>query len=114
MSERGPSCTRSAPTAPTTSSAASHSASTWSSADMTTARIPITGGGDPAAQRGMSGVFARLGGWTADHRRVVFGAWLALVLALGGLAPFAEHALSGAGWEASNSESLRARDRVQA
>ncbi len=81
---------------------------------MTIARTPATSGADPAAQRGMSGAFARLGGWTADHRRVVFGAWVALVLVLGGLAPFAEGALSGAGWEASNSESLQARDRVQA
>jgi RND superfamily putative drug exporter len=80
---------------------------------MATARIPITGGGDPAALHGISGAFARLGGWTADHRRVVLGAWAAIVLALGGLAPFAEGALSGAGWEASNSESLNARDAVQ-
>ncbi len=63
---------------------------------------------------GMTGAFVRLGGWTADHRRVVLGAWVVLVIALGALAPFAEGALSGAGWEASHSESLRARDRVQA
>jgi RND superfamily putative drug exporter len=61
----------------------------------------------------MSRAFARLGEWTADHRRLVLGAWAALVLTLGALAPFAEGALSGAGWEASGSESVHARDRIE-
>jgi RND superfamily putative drug exporter len=51
------------------------------------------------------GRFGRLGLWTADHRRAVVAAWLMLVLGLGGLAPFAEHALSGAGWGATGSQS---------
>jgi RND superfamily putative drug exporter len=53
------------------------------------------------------GRFGRLGLWTADHRRAVVVAWLTLVVALGGLAPFAEHALSGAGWVAVGSQSDR-------
>jgi putative drug exporter of the RND superfamily len=53
------------------------------------------------------GRFGRLGLWTADHRRGVVVAWLALVVGLGGLAPFAEHALSGAGWVATGSQSDR-------
>jgi RND superfamily putative drug exporter len=53
------------------------------------------------------GRFGRLGLWTADHRRGVMVAWLTLVVALGGLAPFAERALSGAGWVAVGSQSDR-------
>jgi RND superfamily putative drug exporter len=53
------------------------------------------------------GRFGRLGLWTADHRRAVVLAWLAVAVGLGGLAPFAEHALSGAGWVAVGSQSDR-------
>jgi RND superfamily putative drug exporter len=53
------------------------------------------------------GRFGRLGLWTADHRRAVALAWLAVTIGLGGLAPFAEHALSGAGWLAVGSQSDR-------
>src|SRR4051812_45514287 len=51
----------------------------------------------------------RLGGWAADHRRRLLLVWGVAVLALGALAPFADHALSGAGWEAPGSESAQAR-----
>jgi RND superfamily putative drug exporter len=54
----------------------------------------------------------RLGGWAADRRRLVAAVWCALVLGLGALAPFADSALSGAGWEASGSESRAARDLI--
>lgn len=53
------------------------------------------------------GRFGRLGLWTADHRRTVALAWLAVMIGLGGLAPFAERALSGAGWVAVGSQSDR-------
>ena len=53
------------------------------------------------------GRFGRLGLWAADHRRGVVVAWVALVVGLGGLAPLAEHALSGAGWMAVGSQSDR-------
>jgi RND superfamily putative drug exporter len=42
----------------------------------------------------------------------VFVSWAVVVLALGVLAPRAEHALSGGGWEADGSESVRARDLI--
>jgi putative drug exporter of the RND superfamily len=58
------------------------------------------------------GLVGRLGRWTATHGRVVALVWLVLALVLGALAPQVEHTLSGAGWEASGSESVRARDRI--
>ena len=53
------------------------------------------------------GRFGRLGLWTADHRRAVALAWLTVLVGLGGLAPFADRALSGAGWVAVGSQSDR-------
>src|SRR5512132_2876878 len=53
------------------------------------------------------GRFGRLGLWTADHRRAVAVAWLTVAVGRGGLALFAEHALSGAGWMAVGSQSDR-------
>src|SRR3954471_4570064 len=55
----------------------------------------------------------RLGGWAADHRRRLLLVWGVAILALGALAPFADHALSGAGWEAPGSESARARHVIE-
>jgi RND superfamily putative drug exporter len=60
------------------------------------------------------GPLGRLGRWTATHRRFVVVAWVVVVVGLGAFAPRVEHALSGAGWEASGSESVVARDLVQA
>lgn len=54
------------------------------------------------------------GRWAATHRRVVFGLWTVLALMLGALAPQVEQALSGAGWEATDSESVRARELIDA
>jgi putative drug exporter of the RND superfamily len=59
------------------------------------------------------GPLGRLGGWTVDHVRTVAVAWVVVAVALGAFAPRAEHALSGAGWEASGSESVQARRLVQ-
>ena len=59
------------------------------------------------------GPLGRLGRWTAGHVRVVALAWVVLALGLGAAAPRVEHALSGAGWEASGSESVAARNLVQ-
>jgi RND superfamily putative drug exporter len=63
----------------------------------------------------MSGVgpVGRLGAWTASHVRLVVGAWIAIAIGLGVFAPRAEHALSGAGWEASGSESVAARAKIE-
>ncbi len=59
------------------------------------------------------GRLGRLGGWAADHRRLVAIVWCGLVLVLGALAPFADRALSGAGWEAQHSESVAARHTLE-
>ena len=58
------------------------------------------------------GPVGRLGAWTASHFRLVLVSWLVVAVGLGVLAPKAEHALSGAGWEASGSDSVRARSLV--
>ena len=58
------------------------------------------------------GPIGRLGRWTADHVRLVVVAWAVVALGLGVLAPRAEQALSGAGWEAKGSDSVQARGVV--
>jgi RND superfamily putative drug exporter len=58
------------------------------------------------------GPIGRLGRWMAGHTRAVFVSWIAIALVLGFFAPRVEHALSGAGWEATGSESVQARDAV--
>src|SRR5262245_30582523 len=58
------------------------------------------------------GPIGRLGRFAATHRAWVFGAWVALALVLGFLAPRVEHALSGAGWQADGSEAVRAREAI--
>lgn len=60
-----------------------------------------------------TGRLARLGAWAADHRRAIAIAWAAAILCLGALAPFADQALSGAGWEAPRSESTHARRALE-
>jgi RND superfamily putative drug exporter len=59
------------------------------------------------------GPIGRLGRFAADHVRVVAVAWAVLAVGLGIFAPRAEHALSGAGWEASGSESVETRALVK-
>ncbi len=59
-----------------------------------------------------TGPIGRLGRWTGEHFRVVALAWLVIAIGFGFFAPRAEHALSGAGWEASGSESLEARQLI--
>jgi putative drug exporter of the RND superfamily len=58
------------------------------------------------------GPIGRLGRWTATHFRLVAIAWAVLAIGLGIFAPKVEHALSGAGWEATGSESLQVRETV--
>lgn len=60
------------------------------------------------------GPLGRLGRWTATHRRTVLLVWLLLAAGLGGLALRVESALSGAGWHASGSESVQARELIDA
>ena len=56
---------------------------------------------------------ARLGRWTATHLRAVLLIWLVVIGTFGVFAVRAEHALAGAGWQDSTSQSVRARDIVQ-
>jgi RND superfamily putative drug exporter len=60
------------------------------------------------------GPLGRLGLWVADHRGRVALGWLAIALLAGFFAPRVETALSGAGWESTGSESVAARDRIDA
>src|SRR5215470_11203291 len=62
--------------------------------------------------RSFMGPIGRLGRWTATHFGAVVAIWLVIAGGLGLLAPRAEHALSGAGWEATGSESVRARQLI--
>ncbi len=59
------------------------------------------------------GPLGRLGVWTASHARIVFALWALTVITLGIFAPRVEQVLAGAGWEASGSESVAARQIVQ-
>jgi RND superfamily putative drug exporter len=53
-----------------------------------------------------------LGHFAATHRRWVFISWALVAVGLGVLAPRVETALSGAGWQANGSESVKVRERV--
>jgi putative drug exporter of the RND superfamily len=63
----------------------------------------------PSGQRPPVGSLGRLGRWAAAHRRTVVLAWVGVAVLLGVLAPRAEQALSGGGWQADGSESVEAR-----
>ncbi len=58
------------------------------------------------------GPVGRLGRWMATHFKLVALGWVVVALGLGVLAPRVETALSGAGWEATGSESLKVRQTV--
>ena len=58
------------------------------------------------------GPVGRLGRFAATHRRGVFLAWAIVAVGLGVLAPRVETALSGAGWQANGSESVKVREQV--
>jgi RND superfamily putative drug exporter len=59
------------------------------------------------------GPIGRLGRYTATHFRRVLVGWVLLAVVLGFFAPRVESALSGAGWEASGSQSVQARKLVE-
>ncbi|HEV8461195.1 MAG TPA: MMPL family transporter [Gaiellaceae bacterium] len=68
----------------------------------------------PVAERSRAvGPVGRLGGWAAEHIRLVSLVWVAIAVALGFFAPKVETALSGAGWQASGSQSVQARTLIQ-
>ncbi|MBS1884667.1 MAG: MMPL family transporter, partial [Actinobacteria bacterium] len=58
------------------------------------------------------GPVGRLGRYAAAHRRTVFIAWAVIAVGLGVLAPRVETALSGAGWQANGSESVKVREQL--
>jgi putative drug exporter of the RND superfamily len=58
------------------------------------------------------GPLGRLGRLAATRRRRVFVAWALIAIGLGILAPRVETALSGAGWQATGSDSVRARQQI--
>jgi RND superfamily putative drug exporter len=63
----------------------------------------------PAPPEVTPGALFRLGVWSATHLRAVLVAWLLVLVGLGGFAPSVESHLSGAGWQANGSDSVRAR-----
>jgi putative drug exporter of the RND superfamily len=77
------------------------------------APAPARAPGGAAAQRAQVGPIGCLGRYTATHFRTVLAAWALVALALGFFAPRVEKALSGAGWEASGSQSAQARKLVE-
>ncbi len=81
---------------------------------MSTTVVPPSAPVEPPAQHATRvGPIGRLGRYTATHLRTVLIGWLALALVLGFFAPRVEKALSGAGWEASGSQSTQARKLIQ-
>jgi len=58
------------------------------------------------------GPIGRLGRFTATHVRLVAVSWLVVAVVLGFFAPRVETALSGAGWEATGSQSVAARKAI--
>ena len=76
--------------------------------------IADSDGGDQAAVRTSDrGPFARLGEWAATHFRRVLIGWILVVLVFGIFAVHVENALAGAGWQASNSQSVAARAIIE-
>jgi putative drug exporter of the RND superfamily len=70
---------------------------------------PAPPAAQPAAGAVALGPLGRLGRFTATRFRLVLVAWLVVGGGLGALAPQAEKALSGTGWEVTGSDSVEAR-----
>ncbi|MBU3067320.1 MMPL family transporter [Nocardia sp. NEAU-G5] len=62
---------------------------------------------------GSGGVLGRLGAAMAGRARIVFGAWLLVLIVLGAAAPSVFTSLAGAGWQANGSQSVRVRELAQ-
>src|SRR5215213_1475246 len=60
-------------------------------------------------RRRVVGPLGRFGGFAADHARAIAIAWAIAAIVLAAFAPKVETTLSGAGWQADGSESVRAR-----
>ncbi len=79
---------------------------------MSTATAPVPAA-IPEKHRVAVGPIGRLGHYTATHFRTVLIGWAIVAVVLGFFAPKVETALSGAGWEASGSQSSQARKLVE-
>jgi len=78
--------------------------------DLSSNRAP---GDGCSAEVGHPSPFARLGAWAASHFRRVLIAWIVVLLVFGFFAIHVENALAGAGWQASDSQSVAARAIIQ-
>jgi len=67
----------------------------------------------PPGAPGRAGLLGRLGAWSAEHFKAVLVGWLLVVVALGAFAPQVTSALSGAGWQANGSESVKVRQLAE-
>ena len=67
----------------------------------------------PGAVEQRVGPLGRLGRWAADHLRIISLAWGVVAAVLAIFAPSVETALSGAGWQASGTESVSARSLIE-
>ncbi|MFE6050547.1 MMPL family transporter [Kitasatospora sp. NPDC056446] len=68
-----------------------------------------TAGTAGAAATARPGPLGRLGVWSARHVKAVLAGWLLVVIGLGAFAPQVTTALSGAGWQADGSPSVKVR-----
>jgi RND superfamily putative drug exporter len=74
----------------------------------------MTTTGDTVTATTTPGLLGRLGLGVLRHRRTTTVIWLLVVIGLGLFAPRVESSLSGAGWQASGSDSVQAREVAQA
>ncbi|MFI2476887.1 MMPL family transporter [Nocardia xishanensis] len=75
--------------------------------------LTVSAAGDTAPPSGSAGMLGRLGDAMAGRTRLVFGIWLAVLVALGAAAPSVFDSLAGAGWQANGSESVRVRELAE-
>jgi putative drug exporter of the RND superfamily len=75
-------------------------------------KLPTQRPAEPYPHTVNVGPIGRLGRFTATHFRAVLAGWVVLALALGFFAPRVETALSGAGWETTGSQSVKARQLI--
>lgn len=79
---------------------------------FTTAQLLVREDGATTRTRATAlGPIGRLGRYTATHVRQVVIAWVLIAVVLGAFAPRVETALSGAGWEATGSQSVASISR---
>ncbi|MFE9424736.1 MMPL family transporter [Kitasatospora sp. NPDC006697] len=69
----------------------------------------------PASAQGQArpGPLGRLGLWAVHHTKTVLIGWLLIVVGLGAFAPEVTTALSGAGWQANGSDSVKVRQLAE-